>query len=142
MSIGYVLDTFALLVYLRGEPGDEQVRELLSQAEGGERCLHLCLINYGEVIYISERQGGRLAAEEAVRIVDNLPVEVVPADRRLTFAAAHVKANYPLSYADAFVVALAQRLGATVVTGDPEFKSVASLVDIEWLPQPEAKHTS
>jgi ribonuclease VapC len=127
---------------LRGEAAAERVQALLAEAKAGRLCLYLCLMNYGEVVYISERKGGRPAAEEAIRIVDNLPVEVVPAERHLTFSAAHIKANYPLSYADAFAVALAQEFNAAVVTGDPEFKSVEGLVRIEWLPQPNAKHTT
>ncbi len=50
-------------------------------------------------------------------------------------AAAHVKAHHPISYADAFAVALAQELEAAVVTGDPEFKCVEELIDVEWLPK-------
>lgn len=49
-------------------------------------------------------------------------------------AAAHVKARHPISYADAFAVALAQELEAVVVTGDPEFGCVEELIDVEWLP--------
>lgn len=133
MSQIYVLDAFALLAYLRGEPGAERVRDLLLRARSGEARLYLCLVNYGEVLYISERQGGRPAAEEAIRIIDHLPLETVLADRDLTFAAAHLKARYPISYADAFAAALAQKLSATLVTGDPEFRKVEALVEIEWL---------
>lgn len=133
MSAGYVLDTFAVIAYLRGEPAAKRVQALLAEAKAKRLRLYLCLVNYGEVIYISERKGGRPAAEEAIRIVDALPVEVVPADRNLTFAAAHIKAHHPLSYADAFAVALAQQLDAVVVTGDPEFKSVEGIVRVEWL---------
>ena len=133
MSQIYVLDAFALLAYLRGEPGAERVRDLLLRARSGEAHLYLCLVNYGEVLYISERQGGRPAAEEAIRIIDHLPLEIVPADRDLTFAAAHLKARSPISYADAFAAALAQKLGAILVTGDPEFRKVEAIVEIEWL---------
>lgn len=133
MSQIYVLDAFALLAYLRGEPGAERVRDLLLRARSGEARLYLCLVNYGEVLYISERQGGRPAAEEAIRIIDHLPLETVLADRDLTFAAAHLKARYPISYADAFAAALAQKLSATLVTGDPEFRKVEAVVEIEWL---------
>lgn len=133
MSQIYVLDAFALLAYLRGEPGAERVRDLLLRARSGEARLYLCLVNYGEVLYISERQGGRPAAEEAIRIIDHLPLETVLADRDLTFAAAHLKARYPISYADAFAATLAQKLSATLVTGDPEFRKVEAVVEIEWL---------
>ncbi|MGB9775745.1 MAG: PIN domain-containing protein [Anaerolineae bacterium] len=55
MSRRYVLDTFALLAYLRGEPGAERVRELLLSARAGESRLSVCLVNYGEVLSLSER---------------------------------------------------------------------------------------
>ena len=47
--------------------------------------------------------------------------------------AAKVKAQFPLSYADAFVVATAQRSQAIVVTGDPEFRAVSHLIEVLWL---------
>jgi ribonuclease VapC len=50
------------------------------------------------------------------------------------FEAAHVKACYPVSYADAFSVALARRNQGRVMTGDPEFKAVESEVRVHWLP--------
>lgn len=47
--------------------------------------------------------------------------------------AAHIKAHHPISYADAFAVALAVRESAIVLTGDPEFEAVKTLVEVEWL---------
>ena len=44
-----------------------------------------------------------------------------------------MKANHRISYADAFAAALAQEYGATVVTGDPEFRSLGEKVSVEWL---------
>ena len=97
--------------------------------------VYLSVINYGELVYITEREQGAFAARRAIAAVDQLPITVVEADRRLTFAAAHVKAHHRLSYADAFAVALAQQTQATLVTGDPEFRAVEHLVAVEWLPQ-------
>ena len=68
-----------------------------------------------------------------ITTIDNLPMQVVEADRPLTFAAAHIKAHHPIAYADAFAVALAQRENATLITGDPELKHVENLVAIQWL---------
>jgi predicted nucleic acid-binding protein len=44
-----------------------------------------------------------------------------------------IKAQCAISYADAFVVVLAQELEATIVTADPEFQKVKSLTSIQWL---------
>jgi predicted nucleic acid-binding protein len=38
-----------------------------------------------------------------------------------------------LSLADAFAAATAITMDASLVTGDPEFRSVANLVEIQWL---------
>ena len=43
------------------------------------------------------------------------------------------KAQFPVSYADAFAVATAIREQARLVTGDPELRSVAHLVEMHWL---------
>jgi ribonuclease VapC len=93
----------------------------------------MTVINVGEVLYITERIGGAIAARAAIDLLDSLAIRVVDAGRDLTFDAAHVKANHALSYADAFAVALARRLDAVLITGDPEFRSVESLVRVEWL---------
>ena len=66
-------------------------------------------------------------------ILSGLPIRRAPNDFEQVIAAARLKAEYPLSYADCFVVATAVREGAIVLTGDPEFKSVESVVPIEWL---------
>jgi ribonuclease VapC len=47
--------------------------------------------------------------------------------------AARIKARLPISYADAFAVATAQRERAVIVTGDPEFRKVEHLVTVKWL---------
>ena len=134
MSAGYVLDAFALLAYLRDEPGAAAVQELFEKAAAGRLPLYLALVNYGEVLYISERLGGPAAVRDVIRMVDALPIEVVAPDRELTFTAAHLKAQYAISLADAFAAALAAVLGLPLVTGDPDFRQVGE-IRIEWLPQ-------
>ncbi len=130
----YVLDAYAVMAYIRDEPGGFRVKEFIRAAEQGEIRLCLSIINYGEVLYSVERRWGKAELQRVIATLDSLPIEIMPVDRPLVMAAAHVKARYPLSYADAFAVALAQRIDAAVVTGDPEFKAVEEFVRIEWLP--------
>lgn len=132
-SLIYILDSFALLAYLEQEAGADKVQSILRRAESGQADLWLSIVNYGEVLYITERERGIEATHKAIGIVDQLSIRVAEADRVLTFAAAHVKAQYAVSYADAFAIALAQSLGGHVVTGDPEFEKVESLVEVEWI---------
>lgn len=129
----YVLDSYALLAYLGDEPGKKRIQDVLTQAKSGECSLLLCMINFGEVLYLTERRRGLPVAQRVQAIVESLPIEILPATRDLVLDAAHIKAGYALSYADAFVVAVALRKGATILTGDPEFRTIENLTEIEWL---------
>lgn len=131
----FVLDSFALLAHLQGEPAAKRVRAILLEAEAGWAQLLMSMINWGETLYITEREKGFSVAQTTAAHLDEIPLTVVSVDRKLTLTAAHIKANFPVSYADSFAVALAQQESATLLTGDPEFKKVSHLVAIEWLPQ-------
>ena len=129
----YVFDSYALLAYFEDENGADIVEELLGASREARAESWMSIINFGELLYITEREQGRHAAQRLVAAVDELPIEIVSADRSRTFAAAHVKAHHALSYADAFAVALASELEARVVTGDPEFEKAGDLVSILWI---------
>ncbi len=128
----YVLDSFALLAYLENEAGATEVQAILKACETTAEGW-LSIVNFGELVYITEREQGLQAAQRAIAIVDQLPLRVAGADRSRTFAAAHVKARRALSYADAFAVALALEVEGKVVTGDPEFAKAEDLVPVQWI---------
>ncbi|NLJ48462.1 MAG: type II toxin-antitoxin system VapC family toxin [Candidatus Atribacteria bacterium] len=133
MESGIVLDSFAVLAYLQAEKGAQQVKELLHQAANGQLSVQMTVINLGEVYYITSRVYGQERAEEVLAMLKHLPIKLVVADEELTLEASRIKAKHPLSYADTFAVALAQRHGVSVVTGDPEFSCVENLVSVKWL---------
>jgi ribonuclease VapC len=127
----YVLDSFALLAYLADEPGAAQVTNILKR--GGQNRIRILvpMINLGEVLYITERESGLPDAHKALAAFEQLPITLVEVTKARVLAAAHIKATHAVSYADAFVVAIAQEFDAVVVTGDREFKAVESLIAIE-----------
>jgi ribonuclease VapC len=129
----YVLDSFALLAYLQDEPVASRIEKLLDGAKKDKCLLFLSIINLGELLYITERRGGVAKAQDALALIRQLPIQVMPVDEQIVFSAAHIKANHTLSFADAFVVAIAIQEHAIILTGDPEFQSVESLVTVEWL---------
>jgi ribonuclease VapC len=90
-------------------------------------------INWGEFYYIVKRRVGPAKTADALRLLEQLPVDLFAVDQPLVRAAAEIKSEHALSYADAFCVATAQRLDATVLTNDPEFESVENLIKIRWL---------
>lgn len=131
----YVLDTFAILALLNREPGAGRVRIVLSDAQRRVARVYLSAINLGEVLYITERERGVKQTAEVLASVERLPIQFLQATWVRIQDAAHIKANFRVSYADAFAVAAAQEVGGTVLTADPEFAAVEHLVRVEWLPR-------
>jgi predicted nucleic acid-binding protein len=132
----YVFDSFAVLAYLQGERPADKVRRILHEASRQTCTVRMPVINLGEVLYITERAKGLAQAHAVVSLVEQVPITLLPATRAAVFAAAHIKAVYRVSYADAFAIAAAREFSATVVTGDPEFAAVEHLIHIEWLEKP------
>ncbi len=133
MSEKIVLDSFALVSLFHKEPGWERVQRALYDQEKAGRRAFLNWINWGEFFYVVKRRVGAAKAAEAMRLLDQLPIDLFPVDQGLVQAAAEVKSEHRVSYADAFCVVTAMRLGGTVLTSDAEFKSVEHLIKIRWL---------
>jgi ribonuclease VapC len=128
-----VLDSFALLAFLNKEAGFEQVRALLRTAEAAGDPLLMNEINVGEVFYIIAKARSLEKAEDFLHRLATLLIQSVSNTFHDVLAAARVKAQFPLSYADAFAISTALRSQAIVITGDAEFHAVEHLVEILWL---------
>lgn len=129
----YVLDCYALIAYSEAERGAETVAEILKESLAEKAEVFLNVINWGEMYYISLREGGKEKAEFYKNTLARYPINIVEANKELTLQAAHYKAFHKMSYADAFAAATAKIKKATLVTGDKEFKSIENEIKINWL---------
>jgi len=124
-----VVDSWAILALLRREnPAGDVVRRYLRRAHRGNVRLLLNLVNLGEVYYRMMQIRGADSAEEGMRRVRNLPIEMVPVREAVVMEAARMKAAHPIAYADAFAVATTRLERARLLTGDPEIVSLPALV--------------
>ena len=133
MSEKLVVDSFALVSLFHREPGWQIVQRALYDQEKARTRAILNWINWGEFYYIVKRRVGAAKTTDALRLLEQLPIDLFPIDQPLVRTAAEIKSEHALSYADAFCVATAQRLDAVVLTNDPEYKSVEKLIRIRWL---------
>ncbi len=126
-----MLDSFALLAYLKMESRYEKVKELLSSEDF---IILMNEINLGETFYILARERGIEKAEYFINtILRSLPIKSVTNSFEDVIEAARVKAVYSLAFADCFAIATAKKENAPIITGDPEFKKVQKIVEIEWI---------
>lgn len=108
-----VLDAWAVVAFLRDEPAAGRVARAVR-----DRSV-VSWINLGEVIY---KEAERVGLDEAKSVVNRLS-EIIHSeepDAELVRLAASVKAEHPVSYADGFAVATAERHELPLLTGDGE----------------------
>lgn len=129
-----VLDTSAWFTLAEAEAGADKVESYLAEAWMGRVAAHASFVSLTELEYIRTREQGPESAAELIAFVKKQPVTWHHSDDALCSAAAKLKAAHRISFADSFVAALAQRLGATLVHKDPELNTLNGVVKVEMLP--------
>jgi predicted nucleic acid-binding protein len=129
-----VLDSFALLTFLRDEPGSEMVAAILERAGLRDQPVHMTEVSYAELQSFVRRQEDEAAWHAVADDLLAAPIEFHAADRRMADKAAELKARFKISLSDAFAAALAHEKKAELVTGQPEFKALEKEIKIKWLP--------
>jgi predicted nucleic acid-binding protein len=121
------LDSWAVLRWLEGgEPAATRVEVALQSRPV------MSLVNVGEVFYIVRRARDDAVA---VEVLDGLRGRVefdIPNEERVV-AAARIKAEHPMAFADAFAIATSAAYGAVLLTGDPEIIDAGGDWEIEDL---------
>ncbi len=153
MGTRLVLDAWAVLAWLQGEPSGAVVRDLVDWVEGDEaagrrarRTLRLRrrpnvfinIVNLGEVFYTLGRRRGEREARETLDEIRASSIEILPAPDSLVLRAASIKLKYPVAYADAFAAATALLKGASLVTGDPDLRALSD-PPILWIGRAQAE---
>jgi predicted nucleic acid-binding protein len=130
----YVLDSWSIIAFFEDEPAGEAVGNIIADAHDHGIPLMMTTINAGEVWYILAREVSETAADQSIKDMLELGIQLHDADWKLANQAARFKAVKKMSFADCFAAALAmQHKGSVLVTGDKEFKQVEELIKIHWL---------
>jgi len=111
-----VMDACALIAYLRGEEGADVVESLLLDKK--DSCM-VHAINLCEVFYDFLRASDELTALEAISDLESIGL-IMRDDIDPPFwqQAGKLKVENKVSLADCFAIALAKRMGGTVITSD------------------------
>jgi predicted nucleic acid-binding protein len=112
----HCLDACAVIAYLRQEAGAEVLKEIIERPNS-LLAMHVC--NLGEVYYDFFRADGRAAAQTAWANALALPLALRrDADDAFIQRVGVVKVTEHVSFADAFALALAERLHVPLLTTD------------------------
>jgi ribonuclease VapC len=128
-----LFDSHAILRFYQDEVGADAVEKYLMSAQQGKVESYISEINLGEIYYLTIRRFGLAPAKIQLEQFFELPIQVVAPASDIILTAAEIKAEHAISYADCFAVASALKLGASIMTGDPELKKVEHLVQVMWI---------
>jgi len=128
-----VLDSWAVIAYLEGEPAAQKVADHIADAHDDGIPLFMSVVNAGEVWYIIARETSVNDADRSILQLRQLGIDFVDANWTLAHDAGGYKSKHKMSFADCFAAALAKHKRAVLLTGDPEFKQVEKEVQIDWL---------
>jgi ribonuclease VapC len=132
LKTGRVFDSWSILAYAQDEPAADQVENLLvesSRLQNG----WISSMNLAEVWYTLARRRSRDLADQQLVTLAQIGLERIDVDWPTVLQAADFKSRHQVCYADAFAAALAKQRNAELVTGDPEFRTLASEIDIHWV---------
>jgi predicted nucleic acid-binding protein len=116
----YVLDANAVIRYFQNQAGAETIERLIGRTQRGEAILSIAAVNLGEVLYTLAKSIGLDRTMVYIQALGQ-SVETVPMDQEFALAAATIKFQYKLGYADSIAALLAMRRRGTLVTADPDF---------------------
>jgi predicted nucleic acid-binding protein len=128
-----VLDSWSIIAYLDDEPSGQKIADLIADANEQEIPIYMSVVNAGEVWYIIAREISEKDADDSVKQLHQLRIQLKDADWDLTQEAARFISQHKISYADCFAGALAKTMKADLVTGDKEFKAIEDAVTIQWV---------
>jgi predicted nucleic acid-binding protein len=129
-SDSYVFDASALLTLWNDEEGADEVEQLLHSDSPVYTSFMSCM----EGRYRIWKGSGRAESEEFSKYLDLLPLERVEMTEAIFEKAIEIKATYPLSVCDSWVIATAMISGSILVHKDPEFEQVKAIVRLKTLP--------
>jgi len=129
----FVFDACGLITFLRNEQGAEKAMQLFADEEIS---FFMHAITLGEVYYDTLRMN-KNKAMDLFETVNELGIQIIRnIDEKLIKVAADFKVNNKMSYADSFVLALAEINNAQIITTDHhEFDAVEKNSNLKfyWL---------
>lgn len=129
-----VLDTSAVMALLCDEEGADAVEGYLNKAKNGAVWLYMSFATLAEVFSSATKKEGKDKAELYVAVIKSWPVKWVHSSEELCLSAGMLKAQYRISFADAFIAATTIHADAFLVHKDPEFEALRAILRTECLP--------
>lgn len=131
----FVLDSSSVLRYIDNEAGADRVNAIFKACVRRQARMCIPALQWGEVAGELRKRLGALVGKRTLESFLLFELDVVSASAERAVHAASLRADRKIPYADAFGLNLAMDSAEHIlVTADYDFKEVADLARIEFLP--------
>jgi ribonuclease VapC len=131
----FVLDSSAIIRYYDDEAGADRVEAIFDTCARGFGEMCISALQWGEIAGVMRKRLGALEQERVLQRLLEVDLRIVPVSAERAVRAAGLRIDRKLPYADAFALDLAMDSpDHMLVTADYDFKAVADLARIEFLP--------
>ena len=131
----FVLDSSAVLRHHDDEAGADRVEAIFEACVRGLGSMCISAVQWGEIAAVQRKRSGAKEEKRVLQRLMQIDLSIVPATAERAVHAAELRVDRRLPYADAFALDLAMDSPDHVlVTADYDFKTVADLARIEFLP--------
>lgn len=130
-----MLDSSAVVRFLDKEAGYKRVAEILQAHSDQDAVATISAIQWGEIAGIVRRKRGEIEQRKTLADLSLLRLPIVTVTSERAVHAAEIKVDRKIAYADCFALDLAMDSpNHLLITADYDFKAVADLAQIEFLP--------
>jgi predicted nucleic acid-binding protein len=130
-----VIDSSALLRHIDDEAGADRVEAIIQVWLRGGAEGQMSAVQWGEIAGILRKRSGAMEQKRVLERLKQIDLQIVPASAERAVRAAELRIDRKISCADAFALELAMDSPEhMLVTADYDFKAVADLARIEFLP--------
>jgi len=131
----FVLDSSSVLRYIDNEAGADRVNAIFKVCVKHQATMCIPALQWGEVAGELRKRLGAAGGRRPLESLMPFELNVVPASAERAVHAAELRVDRKIPYADAFGLDLAMDSPEHIlVTADYDFKAVADLARIEFLP--------
>ena len=131
----FVFDSSAVLRYHDNEAGADRVEAIFEACARGFGEMCISAVQCGEIAAVQRKRTGEKGQKKVLQRLMQINLRIVSASAERALHAAALRVDRKLPYADAFALDLAMDSpDHLLVTADYDFKAVADLAQIEFLP--------
>jgi predicted nucleic acid-binding protein len=131
----FVLDSSAVVRFLDKEAGWNRVAAILEAHRDQTAEAVISAVQWGEIAGVVRKKRGAAGQKTILDDLSLFQLRIVAATAERAVRAAEIKQDWQIPYADAFALELAMdSADHLLVTADYDFKAVADLARVEFLP--------